>query len=99
LLSFELFIEFAILILDLRNCLLLHSVLFLELLLHLVSVINVLIFRFFFGAGDTVLGDCDLLSHLNVAARQSLEFFLHATFIKLVVAERTDMVSNYLLIH
>lgn len=86
-------------ILDLRNRLLLYSVLFLELLLHLISVVDVLAFRLLLGASDSILGKCDLLSHLNVSTGQSLEFFLHTTFIELVVAECTDMVSNYLLVH
>ncbi len=86
-------------ILDLRNRLLLYSVLFLELLLHLISVVDVLTFRLLLGASDSILSYRDLLSHLNVSASQSLKFFLHTTFIELVVAECTDMVSYYLLVH
>lgn len=55
--------------------------------MHLISVVDVLTFRLLLGASDSILGKCDLLSHSNVSASQSLEFFLHTTFIELVVAE------------
>ena len=59
LLSFELFVELTILIFDLSDCLLFHSVLFLKLLLHFVCVTNVLTLCLLFGACDSVLSDCN----------------------------------------
>jgi hypothetical protein len=99
LLAFEFIVKLAILILYLWNCLLLYSVLFLELLLHLVGIVNILALRFFFCTCDTVLCGCNLLPHLNIAASQSFEFFLHATFIEFMIAQCTDMISDYLLVH
>jgi len=78
--------------------LLLYTILLLKLLLHLVSVLNVLVFGLIFSAGYSVLCDCNLLPHLKIVTGQRFKLFLHATFVKLVIAECRNVISDNLLI-